>query len=112
MVFRRRAMSISTSEELETYFVRLLRGGEMDADERENLARWFERDLSLDNKRNRRIARYLEACTIEDRLDELEESGMSHSEAMQTLAEQYGHNSAEALNKWLDRNLRRPPKFD
>jgi hypothetical protein len=112
MVFRRQAVSISTNEELQTYFARLARSGEMDADDLENVARYFERDPHSDNSRNRRIARYVQACAIEDRLDELEANGMSHSEAMQMLTEQHGHNSPEALNKWLDRNLRRPPKFD
>jgi ferritin len=103
MVVRRRAVSITKNEELETYFARLARSGEMDADDLEQMARWLERDKRSDKKHNRRIARYREAQAIEDRLDDLVKSGVPLSEAKQRL-----HNSVEALDKFLIRNRRRP----
>lgn len=126
MVVRRRAPSLTKSDELRDYFARLLRSDDvLDADDREMLAQAIERFWLPDPMYDKRLARHREAKAIQNQLDDFKDeldglvasSGMSASQAnrklaqrKQTLAEQHGHLSVDAFRKWMRDNLPRPSR--
>ena len=74
-------------------FARLLRSGEADDRDLENLIQyleWLKRsDSHSFKKHNRRIQRFLDAHAITERLYDLIDGGMSRAKAMETLAREH-----------------------
>jgi hypothetical protein len=78
--------------------------------QRNSFAAEILRHWQSDPQRDKRNARMRKAMRIEDELAALVATGTPVAEAKRTLASRYGHNSVEALDKWLRRNrLRRRP---
>jgi hypothetical protein len=71
--------------------------------QRNSFAAEILRHWQSDPKRDKRNARRRKALCIKNELAALA-GGMSAAEAKRTLASRYGHNSVEALDKWLRRN--------
>lgn len=72
--------------------------------DRDLIASEYERVWRPDIKRQNKIYQANLAFIIDYRLAELRKSGRSVAEARDKLARDLGHNSGEALEKWLRRN--------
>lgn len=106
-MFRRPITRVTPGDRLRDYIVRLLRSDEpLRANDREMIAEEIERHWRSVPKRERRIARFKKAFTIDRRVAELlaNDSTMTVAKAKQKLAREHRHNSDKALDKWLRRN--------
>ena len=101
---RRAVLYLMEADELRDHVIRFLRDGVMPEDlTREDLAEGVAQFWQ--SKQDKHVDRFLKANTFVYELEELVESGMTRSEAKQTLARREGHNSVDAFDKWMTRNL-------